>query len=211
HNFTALNIPPEHPARQMHDTFYLPDHKGTPMVLRTHTSPVQVRTMVQQKLPIRIVAPGRTYRSDYDMTHTPLFHQIEGLVIDEATHMGHLKGCLVEFCRAYFDIDDLPLRFRPSFFPFTEPSAEMDITCPFCEGKGTVNGARCRVCSGSGWKELLGCGMVDENVLKAVGYDPEHYTGFAFGIGIERLTMFKYGVNEIRHFFEGDVRFISQF
>ena len=204
HNFTALNIPPEHPARQMHDTFYLPDHKGTPMVLRTHTSPVQVRTMVQQKLPIRIVAPGRTYRSDYDMTHTPLFHQIEGLVIDEATHMGHLKGCLVEFCRAYFDIDDLPLRFRPSFFPFTEPSAEVDIGC-------SRAGGELKLGNYGDWLEILGCGMVHPRVLEMCGIDSTRYQGFAFGMGIERPAMLKYGIPDLRTFFEADLRWLKHY
>ncbi|MCA8932352.1 MAG: phenylalanine--tRNA ligase subunit alpha [Rhodospirillaceae bacterium] len=204
HNFTALNIPPEHPARQMHDTFYLPDHKGTPMVLRTHTSPVQVRTMVQQKLPIRIVAPGRTYRSDYDMTHTPMFHQIEGLVIDEATHMGHLKGCLVEFCRAYFDIDDLPLRFRPSFFPFTEPSAEVDIGC-------SRAGGELKLGNYGDWLEILGCGMVHPRVLEMCGIDSTRYQGFAFGMGIERPAMLKYGIPDLRTFFEADLRWLKHY
>ncbi|MCB9959435.1 MAG: phenylalanine--tRNA ligase subunit alpha [Rhodospirillaceae bacterium] len=204
HNFTALNIPPEHPARQMHDTFYLPDHDGAPMVLRTHTSPVQVRTMVQQKLPIRIVAPGRTYRSDYDMTHTPMFHQIEGLVIDESTHMGHLKGCLVEFCRAYFDIDDLPLRFRPSFFPFTEPSAEVDIGC-------SRKGGELKLGNYGDWLEILGCGMVHPRVLEMCGIDSSRYQGFAFGMGIERPAMLKYGIPDLRTFFEADLRWLKHY
>jgi phenylalanyl-tRNA synthetase alpha chain len=195
-NFTALNMPPDHPARQMHDTFYLnPTADGTPRVLRTHTSPVQVRTMLSQQPPIRIIAPGRTYRSDYDMTHTPMFHQVEGLAIDETTNMSHLRGCLTEFCRAFFQIDDLPLRFRPSFFPFTEPSAEVDV---WFEDRQK-------------WVELGGCGMVHPNVFKACGIDPEIYSGWAFGFGIERIAMRKYAIDDIRHFVENDIRFLQQF
>ena len=205
HNFTALNMPAEHPARQMHDTFYLPDRAdGAQMVLRTHTSPVQVRTMVSQKPPIRIVAPGRTYRSDYDMTHTPMFHQIEGLVIDEATHMGHLKGCLVEFCRAFFAIDDLPLRFRPSFFPFTEPSAEVDIGC-------SRAGGALKLGNYGDWLEILGCGMVHPRVLEMCGIDATRYQGFAFGMGIERPAMLKYGIPDLRTFFEADLRWLKHY
>lgn len=205
HNFTALNIPPEHPARQMHDTFYLPAAAdGTERVLRTHTSPVQVRTMMSAKPPIRIVAPGRTYRSDYDMTHTPMFHQIEGLVIDEATHMGHLKGCLTEFCRAFFDVDDLPLRFRPSFFPFTEPSAEVDIGC-------SRKGGELKLGNYGDWLEILGCGMVHPKVLEACGIDSTRYQGFAFGMGIERVAMLKYGIPDLRTFFEADLRWLKHY
>ena len=204
HNFTALNFPPGHPARDMHDTFYLPDSGDKKMLLRTHTSPVQVRTMLNKKPPIRIIAPGRTYRSDYDMTHTPLFHQIEGLVIDEATHMGHLKGCLIEFCRAFFDVDDLPLRFRPSFFPFTEPSAEVDIGC-------SRKGGELKLGNYGDWLEILGCGMVHPNVLEACGIDSTKYQGFAFGMGIERVAMLKYGIPDLRTFFEADLRWLKHY
>ena len=205
HNFTALNMPPEHPARQMHDTFYLPDGEdGTARVLRTHTSPVQVRTMVGGTPPIRVVCPGRTYRSDYDMTHTPMFHQIEGLVIDEATHMGHLKGCLVEFCRAFFGIDDLPLRFRPSFFPFTEPSAEVDIGC-------SRTGGELKLGNHGDWLEILGCGMVHPKVLEMCGIDSTRYQGFAFGMGIERPAMLKYGIPDLRTFFDADLRWLKHY
>ncbi len=205
HNFTALNMPAEHPARQMHDTFYLPSHAdGRDMVLRTHTSPVQVRTMRSQEPPIRIVAPGRTYRSDYDQTHTPMFHQIEGLVVDERTHMGHLKGCLMEFVRAFFGIDDLPVRFRPSFFPFTEPSAEMDIGC-------SRAGGGLRLGDHGDWLEILGCGMVHPGVLAMCDLDPDRYQGFAFGIGIERPAMLKYGIPDLRTFFEADLRWLRHY
>ncbi|CAK0763725.1 phenylalanine--tRNA ligase subunit alpha [Azospirillaceae bacterium] len=204
-NFTALNIPPEHPARQMHDTFYLPDAEdGAKRVLRTHTSPVQIRTMLSQKPPIRIIAPGRTYRSDYDMTHTPMFHQVEGLVIDEATHMGHLKWCLIEFCRAFFDIDDLPVRFRPSFFPFTEPSAEVDIGC-------LRRGGELKIGNYGDWLEILGCGMVHPKVLENCGIDSTRYQGFAFGMGIERIAMLKYGIPDLRTFFEADLRWLRHY
>ena len=204
HNFTALNIPPEHPARQMHDTFYLPpDADGTARVLRTHTSPVQVRTMRNQKPPIRIIAPGRTYRSDYDMTHTPMFHQIEGLVIEEKIHMGHLKGCLEQFCRTFFGIDDLPLRFRPSFFPFTEPSAEIDIGCDRKNGL--------KIGNYGDWLEIGGCGMVHPKVLEHCGIDPTKYQGFAFGMGIERIAMLKYGIPDLRTFFEADLRWLRHY
>jgi phenylalanyl-tRNA synthetase alpha chain len=213
HNFTALNIPPNHPARQMHDTFYLPrDKNGEIKLLRTHTSPVQIRTMQKRTPPLRIIAPGRTYRCDSDMTHTPMFHQVEGLVIDKTTHMGHLKGCLIDFCRAYFEIDDLPLRFRASFFPFTEPSAEVDIGCVMCAGSGRqADGAGCRVCKRSGWLEILGSGLIDPNVFRFVGYDPEQFSGFAFGLGVERLAMLKHGIDDIRLFYENDLRFLRQF
>ena len=209
HNFTALNFPPGHPARDMHDTFYLPDAddgKGgvQRMLLRTHTSPVQVRTMLANKPPIRVIAPGRTYRSDYDMTHTPMFHQIEGLVIDEAIDMGHLKGCLVEFCRAFFAVDDLPLRFRPSFFPFTEPSAEVDIGC-------SRKGGELKLGNFGDWLEILGCGMVHPNVLAACGLDPTRYQGFAFGMGVERVAMLKYGIPDLRTFFEADSRWLKHY
>ncbi|WP_029010941.1 phenylalanine--tRNA ligase subunit alpha [Azospirillum halopraeferens] len=205
HNFTALNFPPGHPARDMHDTFYLPDTAdGRRMLLRTHTSPVQVRTMMSVKPPIRIIAPGRTYRSDYDMTHTPMFHQVEGLVIDEATHMGHLKGCLIDFCRAFFDVDDLPLRFRPSFFPFTEPSAEVDIGC-------SRKGGELKLGNYGDWLEILGCGMVHPNVLEACGIDSTRYQGFAFGMGIERIAMLKYGIPDLRTFFEADLRWLKHY
>ena len=207
HNFTALNIPPEHPARQMHDTFYLKGEDGEvdfERVLRTHTSPVQVRTMLNQKPPIRIIAPGRTYRSDSDMTHTPMFSQVEGLVIDKKTHFGHLKGCLLDFVRAYFEIDDVPLQFRPSFFPFTEPSAEVDIGC-------TRKGGDLKIGAGDDWLEILGCGMVHPNVLRACGIDPDEYQGFAFGMGIERIAMLKYGIPDLRTFFDGDVRWLKHY
>jgi phenylalanyl-tRNA synthetase alpha chain len=209
HNFTALNFPPGHPAREMHDTFYLPDdadEKGeaAKKLLRTHTSTVQIRTMTNQKPPIRIITMGRTYRSDYDMTHTPMFHQIEGLVIDRDTNMGHLKGCLTDFCRAFFKVDDLPVRFRPSFFPFTEPSAEMDIGCSR-EGGGLKIGA------GDSWLEILGCGMVHPNVIRNCGLDPDEYQGFAFGMGLERITMLKYGIPDLRTFFESDVRWLQHY
>ncbi len=206
YNFTALNIPPDHPARQMQDTFYLPERDdGAEMVLRTHTSPGQIRTMQNQGPPIRVVVPGRTYRCDYDQTHTPMFHQLEGLVVDEATHMGHLKGCLLDFCRAFFNVDEPPLRFRPSFFPFTEPSAEVDIGCQH-------SGDEIRIGHGSDdWLEILGCGMVHPNVLSNAGIDPNRYQGFAFGMGIERLAMLKYGVPDLRSFFEGDVRWLRHY
>ena len=205
HNFTALNIPPEHPARQMHDTFYLrPDESGARKLLRTHTSPVQIRTMQATPPPLRIIAPGRSYRCDSDMTHTPMFHQVEGLAVDRSTHMGHLKGCLIDFCRAYFEVDDLPLRFRPSFFPFTEPSAEVDIGC-------SRKGGELRIGAGDDWLEILGCGMVHPNVLEACGVDPGEYQGFAFGVGIERLAMLKYGIPDLRTFFEGDLRWLRHY
>ncbi len=205
HNFTALNIPPDHPARQEHDTFYLPgETDGERMVLRTHTSPVQIRTMQAGEPPFRIIVPGRTYRCDYDATHSPMFHQVEGLVIDEATHMGHLKGCLIEFCRAFFDMDDLPVRFRPSYFPFTEPSAEVDIGCTRADGEF-------RIGHGDDWLEILGCGMVNPNVLKNCGIDPDKYQGFAFGIGVERMAMLKYGIPDLRTFYESDLRWLRHY
>lgn len=201
HNFTALNIPQNHPARAMHDTFYIdPSH-----VLRTHTSPVQIRYMEAHRPPIRIVAPGRVYRCDSDLTHTPMFHQIEGLWIDEDASFADLKGLLVDFMQHFFERDNLAARFRPSFFPFTEPSAEMDIGCVMCEGQG------CRVCSHTGWLEVLGCGMVHPKVLRNVSIDPDEYQGFAFGLGVERFTMLRYGVPDLRMFFENDLRFLRQF
>ena len=205
HNFTALNIPPDHPARQEHDTFYLPGQSDTDrFVLRTHTSPVQIRTMMKSKPPIRIIVPGRTYRCDYDATHSPMFHQVEGLVIDENTHMGHLKGCIIDFCRTFFGVDDLPVRFRPSYFPFTEPSAEVDIVC-------TRVGGDFRIGHGDDWLEILGCGMVNENVLKNCKIDPDKYQGFAFGMGIERMAMLKYGIPDLRTFYDSDIRWLNHY
>lgn len=205
HNFTALNTPENHPAREMQDTFYLPaDENGDLRVLRTHTSSVQVRTMEAGKPPFRIIAPGRVYRSDYDMTHTPMFHQIEGLYVDKNIHMGHLKGCLMTFLKRFFEVEELPMRFRPSFFPFTEPSAEVDIGCQ--RDKGEL-----RIGAGHSWLEILGCGMVHSNVLRNVGVDPEVYQGFAFGIGIERLAMLKYGIPDLRTFFEADWRWLRHY
>ncbi|MEE2746721.1 MAG: phenylalanine--tRNA ligase subunit alpha [Pseudomonadota bacterium] len=205
YNFTALNIPPNHPASQEHDTFYINATKnGQRMVLRTHTSPVQVRTMQDSKPPIRIIVPGRTYRCDHDATHSPMFHQVEGLVIDNKTHMGHLKGCLIDFLRTFFGMDDLPVRFRPSYFPFTEPSAEVDIGCSFEEGT-------LRIGHGEKWLEILGSGMVHPNVLENCKIDPEHYQGFAFGMGIERLAMLKYGIPDLRTFFDSDLRWLKHF
>jgi phenylalanyl-tRNA synthetase alpha chain len=206
HNFTALNIPPEHPARQEQDTFYLAAGAadGGRKLLRTHTSPVQIRTMRTQKPPIRIIVPGRTFRSDHDATHSPMFHQVEGLVIDRNVHMGHLKGCLIEFCRAFFGLADLPVRFRPSYFPFTEPSAEVDIGCSR-EGGGLKIGA------GGDWLEILGCGMVHPKVLKNCGIDPDIYQGFAFGMGIERIAMLKYGIPDLRTFYESDLRWLRHY
>jgi phenylalanyl-tRNA synthetase alpha chain len=204
HNFTALNIPPDHPARQEHDTFYLPGSVEERKVLRTHTSPVQIRTMINAEPPIRIIVPGRTYRCDYDATHSPMFHQVEGLWIDEDTHMGHLKGCLIEFCRAFFGVDDLPVRFRPSYFPFTEPSAEVDIGC-------IREGGEFRIGRGDDWMEILGCGMVNPKVLENCGIDSTKYQGFAFGMGIERLAMLKYGIPDLRTFYESDLRWLRHY
>jgi phenylalanyl-tRNA synthetase alpha chain len=205
YNFTALNIPPEHPARQEHDTFYLPERPdGTRLVLRTHTSPVQIRTMLAQKPPIRIIVPGRTFRCDHDATHSPMFHQVEGLLVDRTSHMGHLKGCLIEFLRAYFDIDDLPVRFRPSYFPFTEPSAEVDIGC-------SRTGGELKIGAGGDWLEILGSGMVHPHVLQNCGIDPAEYQGFAFGMGIERVAMLKYGIPDIRAFYESDLRWLRHY
>ncbi|MGH7109216.1 MAG: phenylalanine--tRNA ligase subunit alpha [Stellaceae bacterium] len=205
YNFTALNIPLEHPARQEHDTFYLSERPdGTRLVLRTHTSPVQIRTMQRQPPPIRIIVPGRTFRCDHDATHSPMFHQVEGLVVDRTTHMGHLKGCLIEFCRAYFGLDDLPVRFRPSYFPFTEPSAEVDIGC-------SRRGGELKIGAGGDWLEILGSGMVHPQVLRNCGIDPETYQGFAFGMGIERIAMLKYGIPDLRAFYESDLRWLAHY
>ena len=205
HNFTALNIPPDHPARQEHDTFYLPeDAAGARKVLRTHTSPVQIRTMQKGEPPFRIIVPGRTFRADHDATHSPMFHQIEGLMVDETTHFGHLKGVLIEFCRAYFGIDDLPVRFRPSYFPFTEPSAEVDIGC-------SRAGGQLKIGAGADWLEILGCGMVHPKVLENCGIDSTRYQGFAFGMGIERIAMLKYGMPDLRPFYETDLRWLRHF
>ncbi|MGH7849264.1 MAG: phenylalanine--tRNA ligase subunit alpha, partial [Thermodesulfobacteriota bacterium] len=197
YNFEALNIPKNHPARDMQDTFYVSDE----IVLRTHTSPVQIRVMEKRKPPVKVIAPGKVYRCDSDISHTPMFHQIEGLLVDEGVTFGDLKGVLTEFVRLVFG-EGVGVRFRPSFFPFTEPSAEVDIACLICGGKG------CRVCKNTGWLEILGCGMVDPEVFKSVGYDPDKYSGFAFGMGIERITMLKFGINDIRLFFENDIRFL---
>ncbi|MCC6912318.1 MAG: phenylalanine--tRNA ligase subunit alpha [Rhodospirillaceae bacterium] len=205
HNFTALNFPPGHPAREMHDTFFLPpDSDGQRYLLRTHTSPVQIRTMMSKKPPIRVIIPGRTYRCDYDMTHTPMFHQVELLVIDTETNMSHLRGCLQEFVRTFFGIDDLTTRFRPSFFPFTEPSAEMDIGC-------SRQGGELKLGNYGDWLEILGCGMVHPNVIKACGLDPDVYQGFAAGMGIERIAMLKYGIPDLRTFFESDLRWLRHY
>lgn len=201
HNFTALNIPEHHPARAMHDTFYFDEST----VLRTHTSPVQIRTMENKKPPLRIIAPGRVYRCDSDITHTPMFHQVEGLIVDKDANFAQLKGLLIDFLRAYFEKEDLQVRFRPSYFPFTEPSAEADIECVICGGEG------CRVCKKTGWLEVLGCGVVHPNVLNSVDVDAEEFTGLAFGMGVERLAMLRYGVNDLRLFFENDIRFLKQF
>lgn len=200
HNFEALNIPGHHPARAMHDTFYF----NANTLLRTHTSPVQVRTMESQEPPIRIVCPGRVYRCDSDLTHSPMFHQVEGLLVDREVSFADLKGTIEEFLRVFFE-KELAVRFRPSFFPFTEPSAEVDIQCVMCHGDG------CRVCKQTGWLEVMGCGMVHPNVFRASGIDPEKYQGFAFGMGVERLAMLRYGVNDLRLFFDNDLRFLAQF
>jgi phenylalanyl-tRNA synthetase alpha chain len=200
HNFEALNIPADHPARAMHDTFYFADGR----LLRTHTSPVQVRAMLRSPPPLRLIVPGRVYRCDSDVTHTPMFHQVEGLVVDEGVSFAHLRSVLHHFVEQFFE-RQLGIRFRPSYFPFTEPSAEVDIECVFCSGKG------CRVCKNTGWLEIAGCGMVHPNVLRNVGIDAERYTGYAFGMGIDRLAMLRYGVNDIRLYFENDLRFLRQF
>ena len=205
YNFTALNIPPDHPARQMHDTFYFPETTaGESSLLRTHTSPVQIRTLFKQKPPLRIIAPGRTYRCDYDITHTPMFHQVEGLVVDQSSHMGHLKGCITEFCRAFFEIDELVIRFRASYFPFTEPSAEVDIGCSRRDGTLTLG-------SCDDWLEIMGSGMIHPKVLAHCGIDPERYQGFAFGMGIERIAMLKYGISDLRTFFDSDWRWLRHY
>ncbi|CAK0741804.1 phenylalanine--tRNA ligase subunit alpha [Gammaproteobacteria bacterium] len=200
HNFEALNVPPSHPARAMHDTFYFDAHT----LLRTHTSPVQIRVMETRRPPLRIIAPGRVYRRDSDLTHTPMFHQVEGLLVDTAISFSDLKGTLHDFLQQFFE-RDLAVRFRPSYFPFTEPSAEVDMQCLICGGGG------CRVCKNTGWLEVLGCGMVHPRVFAQVGIDNEHYTGFAFGMGVERLAMLRHGVNDLRLFFENDLRFLRQF
>jgi phenylalanyl-tRNA synthetase alpha chain len=200
YNFEALNIPKDHPARDMQDTFYISDD----LVLRTHTSPVQIRTMLKTEPPVRVIAPGTVYRRDSDLTHSPMFHQVEGFLVDEQVTFADLKGVLTHFLREFFG-DKLSVRFRPSFFPFTEPSAEVDIACVICGGKG------CRVCSQTGWLEILGCGMIDPAVFDSVNYDADKYSGFAFGMGLERIAMLKYGVNDLRLFFENDLRFLKQF
>src|SRR5476651_772832 len=205
YNFTKLNFPEGHPAREMHDTFYFPPKPdGSRLLLRTHTSPVQVRTMLTQKPPIRVIIPGRTYRSDSDQTHTPMFHQVEGLVIDKGSHLGHLKWILEEFCKAFFEVDSVKMRFRPSFFPFTEPSLEVDIQCK--RDKGEI-----RFGEGEDWLEILGCGMVHPNVLRNCGLDPDEYQGFAWGMGIDRIAMLKYGMPDLRPFFEADVRWLEHY
>jgi phenylalanyl-tRNA synthetase alpha chain len=205
YNFTKLNFPEGHPAREMHDTFYFnPKPDGSRLLLRTHTSPVQIRTMLKQKPPIRVIIPGRTYRSDSDQTHTPMFHQVEGLVIDKGSHLGHLKWILEEFCKAFFEVDQVKMRFRPSFFPFTEPSLEVDIQCR--RDKGEV-----RFGEGEDWMEILGCGMVHPNVLRNCGLDPDEYQGFAWGLGIDRIAMLKYGMPDLRAFFEADVRWLTHY
>ncbi|MCP4088172.1 MAG: phenylalanine--tRNA ligase subunit alpha [Gammaproteobacteria bacterium] len=200
HNFEALNIPAHHPARAMHDTFYFDEH----LLLRTHTSPVQIRVMENSEPPLKIIAPGRVYRCDSDLTHTPMFHQVEGFLVDRDVSFADLKGVIYDFLTSFFE-QDLKLRFRPSYFPFTEPSAEVDIECVMCSGSG------CRVCGNTGWLEVLGCGMIHPEVLKHVSIDSEEYTGYAFGMGVERLTMLRYGVNDLRLFFENDLRFLRQF
>jgi phenylalanyl-tRNA synthetase alpha chain len=205
YNFTKLNFPEGHPAREMQDTFFFnPKPDGSRLLLRTHTSPVQIRTMLAQKPPIRVIIPGRTYRSDSDQTHTPMFHQVEGLVIDKGSHLGHLKWILQEFCKAFFEVDHVKMRFRPSFFPFTEPSLEVDIQCR--RDKDEV-----RFGEGEDWLEILGCGMVHPNVLRNCGLDPDEYQGFAWGLGIDRIAMLKYGMPDLRPFFEADVRWLAHY
>ena len=204
-NFTALNFPLGHPAREMHDTFFLnPDERGERKLLRTHTSPVQVRTMMARRPPIRVICPGRTYRHDSDQTHTPMFHQVEGLVIDRVSHLGHLKWILEAFCKAFFEVPNVKMRFRPSFFPFTEPSMEVDIQC-------SRQGGEIRFGEGDDWLEILGCGMVHPNVLRHCGLDPDEFQGFAWGMGIDRIAMLKYGMPDLRPFFEGDVRWLRHY
>ncbi len=206
HNFTALNFPENHPARQMHVTFFLKGQTegGAQPLLRTHTSPVQIRTLLAGKPPFRFIAPGKTFRCDSDMTHTPMFHQMEGLVIDKKIHMGHLKGCVEHFLRSFFEMDNVPVRFRPSFFPFTEPSAEVDIGCS--RGKGEL-----KIGAGQDWLEIMGCGMIHPNVLKNCNIDPDEWQGFAFGVGVERLAMLKYNIPDLRTFFESDKRWLSHY
>lgn len=205
YNFEALNLPPDHPARDMQDTLYITDN----ILLRTHTSPVQIRSMLNRKPPLAVIAPGKVYRRDSDITHTPMFHQIEGLMVDRNISLANLKGTLLAFIQAIFG-RNTKLRFRPSFFPFTEPSAEVDITCALCHGEKIVDNKPCRVCKGTGWVEILGCGMVDPAVFKSVNY-PDDISGFAFGMGIERIAMLKYGINDLRLFFQNDLRFLEQF
>ena len=200
HNFEALNIPAHHPARAMHDTFYFDPHT----VLRTHTSPVQIRAMEASKPPLKVIAPGRVYRCDSDVTHTPMFHQVEGFLVDTDVSFADLKGMIYEFLRAFFE-KDIEVRFRPSYFPFTEPSAEVDIECVMCDGKG------CRVCGHTGWLEVMGCGMIHPEVFKSVGINSDEFNGFAFGMGVERLAMLRYGINDLRLFFENDLKFLQQF
>ncbi len=208
YNFTALNFPPDHPAREMHDTFFMPEKEdGSRMVLRTHTSPVQIRTMeahAEAGDDIRVIIPGRTYRYDSDQTHTPMFHQVEGLVVDKTSHLGHLKWVLAEFCKAFFELDDIKMRFRPSHFPFTEPSLEVDIGCD-------RSGDKVKLGEGDDWMEILGCGVVHPNVLRFGGYDPDVYQGFAWGMGIDRIAMLKYGMPDLRAFFDGDIRWLTHY
>jgi phenylalanyl-tRNA synthetase alpha chain len=206
YNFEALNLPPEHPARDMQDTLYITDK----ILLRTHTSPLQIRTMLSRKPPLAAIAPGKVYRRDSDLTHTPMFHQIEGFLVDTDVSMADLRGTLTAFVQQIFG-PETRVRFRPSFFPFTEPSAEVDISCFMCRGTGSCQGQACRVCKETGWVEILGCGMIDPAVFRAVGYDPEQVSGFAFGLGVERVTMLKYGIGDLRLFFENDLRFLEQF
>ncbi len=206
HNFEALNMPPEHPARDMQDSLYVTDN----ILLRTHTSPLQIRTMKERTPPVAAIAPGKVYRRDSDLTHTPMFHQVEGFMVDRNVSMADLRGTLTSFLQQVFG-KETKVRFRPSFFPFTEPSAEVDISCGICRGAGNVQGSPCRVCKSTGWVEILGCGMIDPAVFTSVGYDPEACTGFAFGLGVERVAMLKYGIGDLRMFFENDVRFLQQF
>ena len=206
YNFEALNFPPEHPARDMQDTLYIGDN----ILLRTHTSPLQVRTLLSRKPPVAAIAPGKVYRRDSDLTHSPMFHQIEGVLVDTGVTMADLRGTLTFFVHRIFG-PDTRVRFRPSFFPFTEPSAEVDISCAICGGTGTCGNEPCRVCKTTGWVEILGCGMIDPNVLEAVDIDPEAYSGFAFGMGVERVAMLKYGIGDLRLFFDNDIRFLGQF
>ncbi|MXO91254.1 phenylalanine--tRNA ligase subunit alpha [Pontixanthobacter aquaemixtae] len=211
HNFTALNMPESHPARAMHDTFYFPDHDddGRRMLLRTHTSPVQIRTMVNEGAPVRIIAPGRVYRSDSDATHTPMFHQVEGLVIDRDIHLGHLKWTLETFLKAFFERDDIVLRLRPSYFPFTEPSVEVDVGFEVVKGRRVLGGSG--DAPGHAWMELLGSGMVNRRVIEFAGLEPDEWQGFAFGVGVDRLAMLKYGMDDLRAFFDGDIRWLQHY